>query len=81
MGVPTSEVGYTSATTGRGDHKVHKGHVVALREIFWNLYSLVVYWSEFLTIDNGVPDFKSRLYRGDFSFKGKIPMVTIVWVV
>jgi hypothetical protein len=31
MGVPTSEVGYTSATTGRGDHEVHKGHVVALK--------------------------------------------------
>jgi hypothetical protein len=30
MGVPISEVGYTSATTGRGDHEVHKGHVVAL---------------------------------------------------
>jgi hypothetical protein len=30
VGVPTSEVGYTSATTGRGDHEVHKGHVVAL---------------------------------------------------
>jgi hypothetical protein len=30
MGVPTLEVGYTSATTGRGDHEVHKGHVVAL---------------------------------------------------
>jgi hypothetical protein len=30
MGVPTSEVGYTSATTGRGDHEVHKGHVLAL---------------------------------------------------
>jgi hypothetical protein len=30
MGVPTSEVGYILATTGRGDHKVHKGHVVAL---------------------------------------------------
>jgi hypothetical protein len=30
MGVPTSEVGYTSATTGRGDHEVHTGHVVAL---------------------------------------------------
>jgi hypothetical protein len=28
MGVPTSEVGYTSAITGRGDHEVHKGHVV-----------------------------------------------------
>jgi hypothetical protein len=30
MGVPISDVGYTSATTGRGDHEVHKGHVVAL---------------------------------------------------
>jgi hypothetical protein len=27
MGVQTSEVCYTSATTGRGDHEVHKGHV------------------------------------------------------
>jgi hypothetical protein len=32
MGVPTSEVGYTSATAGREDHEVHKGHVVALGE-------------------------------------------------
>jgi hypothetical protein len=32
MGVPTSEVGYISATTGRGDHEVHKGHVVALEK-------------------------------------------------
>jgi uncharacterized cupin superfamily protein len=30
MGVPTSEVGYTSATAGRGDREVHKGHVVVL---------------------------------------------------
>jgi hypothetical protein len=29
MGVATSEVGYTSATTARGDHEVHTGHVVA----------------------------------------------------
>jgi hypothetical protein len=28
MGVPASEVGYTSDITGRGDHEVHKGHVV-----------------------------------------------------
>jgi hypothetical protein len=38
MGVPTSEVGYTSATTERGDHEVHKGNVVALETIsyyFW----------------------------------------------
>jgi hypothetical protein len=32
MGVPISEVGYTSATTGRRDHDVHKEHVVALEE-------------------------------------------------
>jgi hypothetical protein len=32
MGVPASEVGYTSATTGRGDYEVYKGHVVALGE-------------------------------------------------
>jgi hypothetical protein len=31
MGVPTSELSYTSATkNGRGDDEVHKGHVVAL---------------------------------------------------
>jgi hypothetical protein len=30
MDVPHSEVGYTSATTERGDHGVYKGHVVAL---------------------------------------------------
>jgi hypothetical protein len=30
MGVPTQEVGYTSATTGRGEHEVHKGLLVAL---------------------------------------------------
>jgi hypothetical protein len=35
MGVPTLEVGYTSATTGRGDHEVHKGHVVALGKKIW----------------------------------------------
>jgi hypothetical protein len=33
MGVPTSEVGYTSAITGRGDHEVNKGYVVALEKI------------------------------------------------
>jgi hypothetical protein len=30
MGVPAPKVGYTSATTGRGEHEVHDGHVVAL---------------------------------------------------
>jgi hypothetical protein len=32
MDVPTSAVGYTSATVGREDKEVHKGHVVALEE-------------------------------------------------
>jgi hypothetical protein len=50
MGVPTSEVGYTSATTGRGDREVHKGHVVALdkksitknKRYLFMIYSLVL---------------------------------------
>jgi microcompartment protein CcmK/EutM len=29
MGVTASEVGYTSATAGRGDHEVYKGHLAA----------------------------------------------------
>jgi hypothetical protein len=28
LGIPSSEVDYTSATNGRGDNEVHKGHVV-----------------------------------------------------
>jgi hypothetical protein len=35
MGVPTSEVGYTSVTTGRGDHEVHKRHVVGRGKKFF----------------------------------------------
>jgi hypothetical protein len=29
VGFPNSKVSYTSGTTGRGDHEVHNGHVVA----------------------------------------------------
>jgi hypothetical protein len=32
MGFPTLEVGYSSVTTGKGDHEVHKGYVVALEK-------------------------------------------------
>jgi hypothetical protein len=42
MGVPASEVGYTSATIGRGDHEVHKGHVVALKKKFISIFSLYI---------------------------------------
>jgi hypothetical protein len=31
-GRPNLRVGYTSATTGRVDHEVRKGHVLALEE-------------------------------------------------
>jgi hypothetical protein len=36
MGIPASEVVYTLATTGRGSDKVHKGHVVALAQKYYN---------------------------------------------
>jgi hypothetical protein len=42
MGVPTSEVGYTSATSGRGDHEVHKGNAVALEEKHYRLLLLLI---------------------------------------
>jgi hypothetical protein len=40
MGFPALEVGYTSATSGRADHEVHKGHVVALekKEVFLSYF-------------------------------------------
>jgi hypothetical protein len=41
MGVPTSEVGYTSATTGRGDYEVHKGHVVAFKKK-WKVFCYAI---------------------------------------
>jgi hypothetical protein len=34
MGVPSSEVSYSSATNGRGEPEVHKGHVVLYLECF-----------------------------------------------
>jgi hypothetical protein len=42
MGVPTSEGGYTSATTGRGDHEVNKGHVLALKIKYLALSSFYI---------------------------------------
>jgi hypothetical protein len=50
MGVPTSEVSYTSATTGRGDHKFHKGHVVALEIKVW--VAKVIRTGTFKKLDN-----------------------------
>jgi hypothetical protein len=46
MGVSVSDVCYTSATTGRGDHEVHKGHVVALAKIFRNYHKNLLYTEE-----------------------------------
>jgi hypothetical protein len=36
MGIPTSEVGYTSASTGRRDREVHKGHVALAQKSLSN---------------------------------------------
>jgi hypothetical protein len=44
MGVPTLEVSYTSATTGRGDHEVHKGHVMALEKKYSDNGNAYGYW-------------------------------------
>jgi hypothetical protein len=43
MGVPTSEVCYTSTTPRRGDHEVHDGHVVALGKKNISDYSTEVF--------------------------------------
>jgi hypothetical protein len=32
MGIPSSQVGYTLATTRRADHEVHKGYVMELAQ-------------------------------------------------
>jgi hypothetical protein len=45
MGVPTSDVGYTSFTTGREDHEVHKGHVVALEKKIIFLSTTIKYFN------------------------------------
>jgi hypothetical protein len=42
MGVPNSEVGYTSATTERGDHEVHKGHLVALTQYIYIHFNIIL---------------------------------------
>jgi hypothetical protein len=42
MGVPTSEVGYTSATAENGDHEVHKGLVVALGKCNNNTVIIII---------------------------------------
>jgi hypothetical protein len=46
MGVPYSEVVYTSAITGRGVHEVHKGHVMALEKIIIIIIIIVYYFYE-----------------------------------
>jgi hypothetical protein len=43
MGVSTLEVSYTSATTGRGDYEVHKGHVVALEKKKFYMLGFVLF--------------------------------------
>jgi len=45
MGVPISQVGYTSATARRGDHESSYEHVVALKKtLFQGIKKLFGYW-------------------------------------
>jgi hypothetical protein len=52
IGVPTSGVGYTLATTGRGDHEVHKGHAMALVKNQYSSIHTYVYFSDMQQISN-----------------------------
>jgi hypothetical protein len=56
MGVPNSEVGYTSATTRRGDREVHKRHVVALGKNSVVTYQ-VARWKKQLSADQALFNF------------------------
>jgi hypothetical protein len=71
MGVPTSEVGYTSATTGRGDHEVHKGHLVVLAKIIKIIHLSVTHncslWLNELEIIDVIPDRKPSLLSIDYT--------------
>jgi hypothetical protein len=52
MGVPTSEVGYTSAITAREDHEVHRGYLVALAQKKNILAIFRNFLTSFQTINN-----------------------------
>jgi hypothetical protein len=51
MGVSFSEVGYTSATTGREVHEVHQGHAVAMEEniYIYNRNCFGTQWQQYST--------------------------------
>jgi hypothetical protein len=61
MGVPNLEVGYTSATTGRGVHEVHKGHVVALREKKHHICTIFVIFTTDNTTTAGINPLNAQL--------------------
>jgi hypothetical protein len=71
MGVPTLEFGYTSATTGMGDHEVHKGHVALakkiLRSSLWissdrGWRSRCINWAAGSTIRGSIPSRSNRFF-------------------
>jgi hypothetical protein len=69
MGVPTSEVGYTSATTGRGDHEVHKGHVVGGKNP--EVFKFMGYFYSLITQPN-----KKECFLGALVFR---PVLGVIW--
>jgi hypothetical protein len=59
MSVPTSEVGYTSVTTGRGDHEVHKGHMVALERRDYKTSDDILFYLEIYPVVKKIQNYKN----------------------
>jgi hypothetical protein len=71
MGVSTLEVGYTSATTGRGDHEVRKGACGGVGKERYHIYWVDFFCRPYLKLKirrgfQGPTLFPERCY---FSFK------------
>jgi hypothetical protein len=74
MDVPTSEVGYTWATTGKKNHEVHKGHVVALEEKILTSNSTVLRIAKRPDSYRGTPSLMlgDKLWRYPESLKARL---------
>jgi hypothetical protein len=68
MGVPTSEVGYTSATAGRGDREVHDGPVGVLGGRVHFFLFVKIYLQD-VNIHTSVPDSTKLFLVNQFTCK------------
>jgi len=63
MGVPTSEVGYTSAIPRREDHEVRKGHVGHWIKKKTIDISLILNFSHLLHVSNCLPEDETERFE------------------